>query len=117
MHSGKRADPLPSGSGLVHLGNQVDDNLSIRIGRKGDAIGAKFGAQRVSIFDDAIVHQSETTICGRMRVSIRNSRTTVRRPTSMTDCSDSIGGLLDLDLVSKVRELTDRANYLQAVRS
>ena len=117
MHSGKRAAPLPSGPGLVHLGNQVDDNLSIRIGRKGDAIGAKFGAQRVSIFDDAIVHQSETTVCGRMRVSIRNSRTTVRRPTSMTDRSESIGRLEDLDLVSKVRELTDRANHLQAVRS
>ena len=67
--------------------NQVGDDFAVGLAFKRAARGNQFIAQRLEVFDDAVVHQRDFARCMGMRILRR--RCTVRRPAGMRDTDHS----------------------------
>ena len=113
--SGDRSRVRGRGGLVVGTRQQVDDHLGVRLGSEGLAVGDEGGAQGVRVFDDAVVHERETTVGARVGVGVRDRGAPVGRPAGVPDAGDSVGGTIRVDFFHEVHKLADRAAHVEAI--
>ena len=95
----------------------MDDHLGVGLRGEDLSVGDEGGAQGVRVFDDAVVHERETTVGARVGVGVRDRGAPVGRPAGVPDAGDSVGGTIRVDFFHEVHELADRAAHVEAIRA
>src|SRR5690606_2551099 len=89
----------------VGAGGQVGDDLGVRLGGEGRAVGLQLGPQRGEVLDDAIVDDRDPSVVGQVRVGVGVGGGAVGGPAGVPDGDLRLGQRAALELLEQPAEL------------